>query len=153
MLFRSDLEAYQKLYEHVRRLWAPRERRRFGAVVEPMLQWAKIRTLQEEKQVISCRAGVIAGVVYANGDVSVCELHEPIGNLRQATFREIWTSPKAVELRRSIANAECWCTTEVFLWPSIVFQPSALVRSMVAGRAWRRPRLPIVDDTLPTNES
>lgn len=152
-LMAPPIDGYRQLSDYIRARWSDREKGRFGAVVEPMLQWAKIRTLQEEKQVISCRAGVIAGVVYANGDVSVCELHEPIGNLRQATFREIWTSPKAVELRRSIANAECWCTTEVFLWPSIVFQPSALVRSMVAGRAWRRPRLPIVDDTLPTNES
>jgi len=152
-LLAPPIDAYRQLSDYIRARWRDREHGRFGAVVEPMLQWAKIRTLQEEKQVIPCRAGVITGVVYANGDVSVCELHEPIGNLRQATFREIWTSPQAVELRRTIANAECWCTTEVFLWPSIVFQPKSLLRSMVAGRAWRRPRLPIVDDAPPTTES
>ena len=152
-LLAPPIEEYRQLSDYIRARWSDRQEGRFGAIVEPMLQWAKVRTLQEEKQVIPCRAGILAGVVYANGDVSVCELHEPIGNLRQATFREIWISPEAVELRRSIANAECWCTQEVFLWPSIVFQPRSLVRSLVAGRAWRHPRLPIVDDAPLVTES
>jgi MoaA/NifB/PqqE/SkfB family radical SAM enzyme len=31
-----ELEAYQRLYEYVRRLWAPREEGRYGSIVEPM---------------------------------------------------------------------------------------------------------------------
>ncbi|HSG10017.1 MAG TPA: radical SAM protein, partial [Longimicrobiales bacterium] len=114
-LLAPSLAEYKALEQHVRHRWHPREAQRFGSIVEPMLQWAKIETLKEERQVVPCRAGVIAGVVYANGDVGVCELHEPLGNLRDATFREIWHSPKAAKLRESIARKECWCTTEVFL--------------------------------------
>ncbi|MCM2270077.1 MAG: radical SAM protein, partial [Thermoanaerobaculia bacterium] len=130
--------AYAELVDHVARRWHDREAARFGAVVEPMLQWAKLRTLEARRQVVPCRAGAVAGVVYANGDVSVCELHAPIGNLRQASFREIWTSPAAEDLRRRITAGECWCTTEVFLWPSIVYQPAALARVALGSGAWRQ---------------
>jgi MoaA/NifB/PqqE/SkfB family radical SAM enzyme len=129
---------YERLYDYVRRLWHPRERGRYGSIVEPMLQWAKMATVARGTQVIPCRAGVLTAVVYANGDVGVCELHEPLGNLRQRTFHEIWGSPEARRLRRSIANKECHCTTEVFLWPSIVFQPPSLVRAMVGARLWSK---------------
>ena len=81
-------DAYESLWKHVRTRWQDRERGRFGSSVEPMLQWAKLRTMEEERQVIPCRAGVLTGVVYANGDVSVCELHRPLGNLREASFRK-----------------------------------------------------------------
>jgi MoaA/NifB/PqqE/SkfB family radical SAM enzyme len=134
------LDEYQALYQYIRRLWAPREESRYGAVVEPMLQWAKLRTAREQRQVVACRAGLISAVVYANGDVGVCELHEPIGNLRRGSFPEIWESPEADRLRQSIANKECHCTTEVFLWSSIVFQPRHLAQAMMGARVWQKPR-------------
>jgi len=135
-----DLEQYKSLYEYIRRLWAPREEGRYGAIVEPMLQWAKVETLKQRRQVVRCRAGVLTAVVSANGDVSVCELHEPLGNLRSQSFWEIWKSEKAHSLRQSIARKECHCTTEVFLWPSIVYQPTHMLQAMVGGRAWRRAK-------------
>jgi MoaA/NifB/PqqE/SkfB family radical SAM enzyme len=135
-----DLGEYTSLYEYIRSLWAPREEGRFGGSVEPMLQWAKVRSIQEQRQVVPCRAGVLSAVVYSNGDVSVCELHEPLGNLRRQSFWEIWNSEAARERRRSVACAECWCTTEVFLWPSFTFQPAQLARAMVGGQVWRRPK-------------
>ncbi len=138
-LLGPDLVAYEKLHEHVQRLWAPRENGRFGAIVEPLLQWAKVRAAREERQIVPCRAGVLSAVVYANGDVSVCETHAPLGNLRQKSFREIWYSPEAEALRRCISNKDCYCTNEVFMWPSIVFQPTQLARAMVGSKAWRKP--------------
>jgi hypothetical protein len=133
-----DMGVYQDLYEYVRRLWQPREQGRYGAIVEPMLQWAKVETVTRGTQVVPCSAGVLTGVVYANGDVGVCELHEPLGNLRRQSFPEIWRSPAAQQLRRSIANKECHCTTEVFLWPSIVYHPVSLARAMVHGKVWQQ---------------
>lgn len=131
------LEQYQHLYAEIRDLWARREDGRFGSVVEPMLQWAKTRTAVARRQVVPCRAGLLNAVVYSNGDVSLCESHAPIGNLRQQSFRGIWHSPAAVELRRSIAARQCWCTNEIFLWPSVVYQPAQLARAFFASRAWR----------------
>lgn len=135
-----DLKEYTALYEYIRRLWAPREAGRYGGIVEPMLQWAKVETLTRRTQVARCSAGVLSAVVAANGDVSVCELHEPLGNLRQQTFWEIWRSDRARALRASIARKECHCTTEVFLWPSIVYQPTHLIQAMAGARVWKRVR-------------
>jgi AdoMet-dependent heme synthase len=140
------LEQYEDLYEYIRRLWAPREEGRYGAIVEPMLQWGKVKTARENRQVIPCTAGRLAAVIHANGDVAVCEQHAPLGNLRRNTFREIWASQEATRLRESIARKECHCTTEVFMWPSITYQPVQLARAMVGGKVWRRPReLPVLE--------
>lgn len=134
------LKEYEDLYEYIRRLWAPREVGRYGSIVEPMLQWGKVETVKRQEQVIPCQAGQISAVVYANGDVGVCEIHKPIGNLRQKNFWEIWTSPEAKALRESIRRKECYCTTEVFMWSSIVYQPVQLVRAMKAGKVWQKAR-------------
>ncbi|HEX4137612.1 MAG TPA: radical SAM protein [Bryobacteraceae bacterium] len=131
------LEQYRRLYDYVRRLWSDREKNRYGSIVEPMLQWAKTRTATAQTQVVPCRAGILNAVVYANGDVSVCENHAPLGNLRQKSFPEIWKSPEAVSLRESIAAKNCYCTNEVFLYPSITFQPTQLLRAMVGARLWQ----------------
>ena len=128
------LAAYCELTDHLRKVWAPRERGRFGGSVEPLLHWAKVQTAEQQRQVIPCRAGLLTGVVYANGDVSLCETHEPIGNLRENSFREIWFSRQARELRGSIARGDCHCTNEIFLWPSVTFQPRQLIGAMIKSR-------------------
>jgi MoaA/NifB/PqqE/SkfB family radical SAM enzyme len=133
-----SLEEYRELYAYIRRLWAPREEARFGAVVEPMLQWAKLKAAEQKRQFVACRAGVLTAVVHANGDVGVCEQRPPIGNLRKNSFREIWHSHHAGEIRGSISRKECYCTNEIFMWPSIVFQPVELAKSMIGARVWER---------------
>jgi MoaA/NifB/PqqE/SkfB family radical SAM enzyme len=132
-----NLQQYQRLYEYVRRLWISREERRYGSIIEPMLQWAKSRTAARQTQVVPCRAGILNAVVYSNGDVSVCENHPPLGNLRLHSFWEIWSSPEAQSLRKSIAAKECYCTNEVFLWPSLTYQPEQLLRAMAGAKVWR----------------
>ena len=161
-----SLQQYEDLYDYIRRLWAPREKGRYGAIVEPMLQWTKVETIRQERQVVPCRAGQLSAVVYANGDVGVCEIHEPIGNLRKESFWNIWRSDEADRLRASIGRGECHCTTEVFMWPSFTYSPKQMVRTLIASKAWRRPgellsseklhtevdeasRLPIVSNPTP----
>ncbi|GMQ82944.1 MAG: hypothetical protein BMS9Abin05_2413 [Rhodothermia bacterium] len=141
------LSEYESLFTYIRRLWAPRERGRYGGIVEPMLQWAKVKSVKEQRQVVPCTAGRVTAVVYANGDVSACEMHEPIGNLRQQTFPEIWNSKRADDLRGSIRRKECHCTTEVFLWPSIVFQPPSLINAMAGAHVWKKLE-PLKEDEL-----
>lgn len=128
------LEAYRNLWKYVATLWKDREKGRFGSIVEPMIQWAKYKTAMEQKQVIPCRAGILSAVVYANGDVSFCEFHKPLGNLCNKSFFEIWHSPEAKQLRKNIMAKSCYCTNEVFLWPSITFQPFQLIRAMIGAK-------------------
>jgi MoaA/NifB/PqqE/SkfB family radical SAM enzyme len=132
------LQEYRALYDYIRRLWSNREERRYGSLVEPMLQFAKLKSAEQQRQFVPCRAGVLSAVVHANGDVAVCEQRPPIGNLRRNTFREIWRSHHAKEVRQSIRDKECYCTNEIFMWSSIVYQPLALARSMLGAKAWRR---------------
>jgi len=49
-------------------------------------------------------------------------------------------------LRASIRAKECYCTNEIFMWPSITFQPVQLAKAMVGAQVWRRP------DPLPISE-
>jgi AdoMet-dependent heme synthase len=132
------MQEYRDLYSYIRRLWADREEARYGSIVEPMLQWAKLKAAEEERQFIACRAGVLTAVIHANGDVAVCEQRPPIGNLRKNSFREIWHSHHAGEVRQSISRKECYCTNEIFMWPSIVFQPVELAKSMIGAKVWER---------------
>ena len=85
-------------------------------------------------------AGILTGVVHANGDVGLCEQHPPIGNLRDNTFRQIWQSEKAQRLRASIKAKECFCTNEIFMWPSITYNPPHMAKAMVGARVWEKPR-------------
>jgi MoaA/NifB/PqqE/SkfB family radical SAM enzyme len=145
-----QLERYKELYRHVARVWSDREQTRLGASVEPMLQWAKVKTIESESQFIPCKAGVISGVVYANGDVSVCEQHFPLGNLREKSFFEIWDSPEAQKLRAQIKAKACYCTNEIFMWSSIVFQPVQLTRAMVGARkSFPRPKVIAATKSIP----
>jgi MoaA/NifB/PqqE/SkfB family radical SAM enzyme len=136
-----SIERYTELYDHVARVWASREQGRQGSIVEPLLQWAKRRTVESKSQCIPCSAGRMVGVVYANGDVGVCEQHAPLGNLREQSFFEIWDSEDANALRARIRARECYCTNEVFLWPSIVFQPWELTKALI-GAKFRRDKRP-----------
>ncbi len=68
-------------------VWAKREEGRYGAIVEPLLQYAKTRTAEQKRQVVPCRAGTLNAVVYANGDVSVCENHRRSATCGENTFR------------------------------------------------------------------
>jgi MoaA/NifB/PqqE/SkfB family radical SAM enzyme len=137
------LAGYVELERYAKRLWADREEGRFGAIVDPMLTWAKVKTSEERRMVVPCQAGVLSGVIYANGDVNVCETladHPPLGNLRNASFREIWNSERAHAARDKIRRRACHCTNEIFLWPSLTFQPAQLARAMAGARVWQKPR-------------
>jgi MoaA/NifB/PqqE/SkfB family radical SAM enzyme len=133
-----ELEDYRRLYDYIRRLWSPREKDRYGSIVEPLLQWVKLKAAAKERQYVPCRAGVLSAVVHANGDVGVCEQRPPLGNLRERPFMEIWRSHTARQIRTSIGNRECYCTNEIFMWPSIIFQPAQLLKSLLATKAWQR---------------
>ena len=51
------------------------------------------------------------------------------------------TSTQPTELQKgfigqSISRKECYCTNEIFMWPSIIFQPVELARSLVGAKVW-----------------
>ncbi len=92
-----------------------------------------MKTIESESQFVPCKAGVLSAVIYANGDVSVCETHQPLGNLREKRFFEIWDSPAAKTLRAQIKAKECFCTNKVFMSAT-----SSSNRSNSRERSWER---------------
>jgi len=134
-----SLQEFRDLHKYCRSLWLERHEARSGSVVEPMLQHVKIQTAEQERQVVPCRAGVLSAVVYANGDVSVCEQRPVIGNLRDSSFMDLWRAQSTNQVRKSIKAGDCYCTNEIFLWPSIVFQPLQLARTMIGAKIWQKP--------------
>lgn len=142
-LMGPELDHYRELVDYMASLWSERSEGRHGGVVEPMLHWGKERIAKEQGQAVPCKAGILTGVVYANGDVALCENeaeHPRLGNIRERPFPEIWRSEAAEAQRKRIACKECFCTNEVFLWPSIVFSPRQLARAYTGARAWKHPR-------------
>lgn len=128
------IEECQRLVKYVETLWMSREEGRIGSLVGPMLQWVNLKTAICKTQVVPCTAGRLIGVIYPNGDVSVCEKHASLGNIREKSFLNIWRSEKARILRKRIRAKQCYCTKDAFMWPGIVFQPLHLVRSLIGSR-------------------
>ncbi|MDD5174467.1 MAG: radical SAM protein [Candidatus Omnitrophica bacterium] len=81
------------------------------------VQEAKERFLKGNAPFLTCSAGKNIGVLYANGDISVCELLPPVGNLRNFGYDywRAWNSAEANKLRDEIKNKRCGCTHVCFI--------------------------------------
>lgn len=68
-----------------------------------------IMILKNQKPPLLCRAGIVDGVIYSNGDVSLCEITKPIGNLKDYDFNfyYLWNSEKAKIARKKIKYCSC----------------------------------------------
>ena len=54
--------------------------------------------------------------------------------------RDLELARRRASCRGAIACKDCYCTNEVFLWPSIAFQPAPLAKAFIGARAWHYPR-------------
>jgi MoaA/NifB/PqqE/SkfB family radical SAM enzyme/GT2 family glycosyltransferase len=79
--------------------------------------------LVQGKQVVPCEAGRLVGVVEHNGAVRHCELLPPVGNIREASFEEIWNSEASRKARGEIVDGKCHCTHECYTFPSLMANP------------------------------
>jgi MoaA/NifB/PqqE/SkfB family radical SAM enzyme len=82
-----------------------------------------------------CTAGQTSIVIDYNGDVRVCELRKPIGNLRRhgMNFSRFWDS---VERKREVRRVEldqCFCTHICFMYDSMRHSKRVML--------WELPRL------------
>lgn len=116
-------ESLVRMYGHITELFSA-NRSLTSRTIDNTIFRLKIETLHKKTQILTCQAGRLLGVVDANGDVRLCELLPPIGNLREAPFKEIWQSRKAEIGREKIANHQCWCTHECFLFPTLLAHPA-----------------------------
>ena len=103
------------------------------------------RTLEEQRQVLPCYAGVASAHIAPNGDVWTCCIRaEPMGNLREVGYdlRQVWNSPRADDLRGSIRRGECHCPLANAAYSSMLCDPPSLWQvgwHMLKTRLRRRP--------------
>ncbi len=77
--------------------------------------------VEHAKWKMPCTAGQTSIVIDYNGDVRVCELRKPIGNLRRygMDFRRFWGSvERKLEVRR-VELDQCFCTHICFMYDSM----------------------------------
>lgn len=90
-----------------------------------------IGILKTNKQPFQCLAGRVHCVLDNNGDIKLCELLPPVGNIRHNSFNEVWHSGIAEKQRKSILERKCACTHLCFQntnymlnlknWPKMFF--------------------------------
>jgi MoaA/NifB/PqqE/SkfB family radical SAM enzyme len=60
-------------------------------------------------EAMPCRVGMRDFFIRTNGDVEVCFFYPPIGNIKEASAREIWYGPKASEIRKQTVECDRLC--------------------------------------------
>jgi MoaA/NifB/PqqE/SkfB family radical SAM enzyme len=83
----------------------------------------ELAVLEQETQVTPCHAGLVSGVLDARGEVRMCELREPVGNVRDTgyDFQQLWANEESQRQRAAIRAKECHCTHSCFMSSSLVF--------------------------------
>ena len=68
-----------------------------------------VEIIEKEKRLFRCLAGYLDGVIYNNGDVALCEMTKPIGNLKDFNldFRKLWWSKSANKMRKDSQKCSC----------------------------------------------
>jgi Fe-coproporphyrin III synthase len=92
-----------------------------------------------------CTAGETAAVIDYNGDVRICELRQPIGNLREydCDFSRLWNAPRRTAEVAQMRRDQCDCTHICFIDDSATYSPQvALLQPPVvyAQRQWQHMR-------------
>lgn len=87
-----------------------------------------LKMMKEKKSQLPCFAGRLDAVLYSNGDLALCELTKPVGNLKDYEYdmAALWKSETAENMRKHIRR--CFCIHGCNLATSMMFNPS-LVKS------------------------
>ncbi len=85
-----------------------------------------INILKQKRRIFRCLAGYFDGVIYSNGDVSLCELTRPIANLNDfdMQFDKLWWSEQAERMRAVTTN--CCCLHGCNILSSMQYDPETL---------------------------
>ncbi len=86
--------------------------------------------LEGNKLPLLCQAGLRLAVLEPNGDVRLCELLEPVGNIRDYDydFPRLWNDTAASQMRQMIKTTRCSCTHCVNLGHSIDYNTLSHLR-------------------------
>lgn len=84
--------------------------------------------IKHRKKRIDCFSGYSDGVIFNNGNVSLCEYTQPVGNLRDVDmdFKKIWRSVPANRMRQLKKN--CFCVHTCNLVSNMQYNPELLTK-------------------------
>lgn len=100
-------------------------------LLERMVFIATQKAIRQQKQVVPCQAGKKEAVVFANGELGLCEMLLSVGNIKKKGFISVWQSRKAEQQRKIINNNHCFCTHEGFLFHSLSANPLSWPRLVI----------------------
>ena len=93
----------------------------FNKMYRRAINELRLQNIEKNKQALPCVGGTQMGVIYANGDVSSCEMLPVVANIKTyGNFKKAWNSPSRLTQRKDILLNKCVCTHECFLGPSIM---------------------------------
>ena len=85
-----------------------------------------LQIIEEERQVIPCLGGQSHMVVFGNGDVSSCEMLEPVGNIQSQPWNDIINSDTFKRQVSDIKAGKCHCTHNCAMMDSILLNPKVI---------------------------
>jgi len=104
--------------------------------------------VHQRKWKMPCTAGQTSIVIDYNGDVRVCELRKPIGNLRKygMNFQSFWNSKDRQNEVRQVKSDQCFCTHICFMYDSMRHSkrvmlwelPKAYFVGLISGKFQRK---------------
>lgn len=84
---------------------------------------SSLKVIKEKRQIPKCLAGKSHLVIYANGDVSSCEMLAPYGNIRKKSLAELLKSKEAIARRDFIRQGKCHCYHNCNLLDNLLLNP------------------------------
>lgn len=121
-----ELSQLEKLYVLLEQLNQP-EDYSFLSKLQLLYMRYALDIMHNGEKKISCMAGRHDGVIYPSGDVSMCEMTIPFGNLRDNNldFFRLWNSEVANQRRRVMKS--CFCTHPCNIMTSIIYDERSLI--------------------------
>jgi MoaA/NifB/PqqE/SkfB family radical SAM enzyme len=73
----------------------------------------------EDSQILKCYKGITTVKLSSDGTIRFCWASRPIGNILQNSFKDIWNSDKAREMRKYIRDKKCKCNFDCDIFESL----------------------------------
>ena len=135
------LEELEKIYLKLKRNYEKYHSKK-GLLNRPLVIFlAKLRLsidiLKNNKKLIDCPAGNLIGVIYPNGDVSICEFFPAKLNLKDFSydFYKLWNSETIKQERQKVKD--CFCTHGCFLQSAVFYSPKTYINFILKSLTGR----------------
>ena len=129
-----NIDEMKDVFEYLDlKVWKAKNNSLFEFVNREIMMQA-IRILEKKSRHFSCLAGKTEVVIYPEGEVGICEMLKPVGNLKETEYDLIKFYKQYKEKFQAIPK--CVCTHDCSIMSSIKFSPELLVEMVKKKKAW-----------------